>query len=99
MLRTFLIATALLTASGTALARDSYHYGHVVAPQPHLSVTLSSGHHDSYPVVYGSGSRHYTAPRSYYPSHYVAVPPHHGGHYDYGRPNNHSKRHHGRGHH
>lgn len=44
MLRKTLIATFLLSASGSALALDDFLSRHRI--EPHVSITLSTGHHN-----------------------------------------------------
>lgn len=76
MLRTLLIATALLTASGTALAHSDYGYDRVVTVEPHFSISFGTRHHDGFRVLVESGGTHYwTTP--YRPSHVIVLSPHH----------------------
>jgi hypothetical protein len=77
MLRTLLIATALLTASGTALAHSDYGYGRVVTVEPNFSISFGTRHHDGFRVLYESGGTHYWTHTPYRPSHVIVLPPHH----------------------
>lgn len=91
MLRTLLIATALLTASGMALAHGDYGYGRVVRVEPSISVSFGTGYHDGFRVLYESGGTRYWTHTPYHPGHVIVVPHHrhhvkHVHHYrDYGR--------------
>jgi hypothetical protein len=67
MLRKLLIATALLTASGTALAHSDYGYGRVIAVEPRIAISFGAGHHDGFRVLYESGGTRYWTHTSYYP--------------------------------
>jgi hypothetical protein len=101
MLRTLLIATALLTTSGAALARGDHDYGRVISVEPHFSISFGTRHHDGFRVLYESGGHHYWTHSSYHPGHYYVRPPHHrikhGYHYrDYGWDRH--DRHYGKGH-
>ena len=77
MLRTILIATALLTASGTALAHDEHVYGRVVSVEPHIAVSFGTGYHDGFRVLYESGGRRYWTHTSYHPGRVIVLPPPH----------------------
>lgn len=77
MFRTLLIATALLTASGSALAHDDRVYGRVVHVEPSISVSFGSGRHDGFRVLYESGGTRYWTYSPYYPGHTIVVPHHH----------------------
>lgn len=77
MLRTLLIATALLTTSGAALARDSHDYGRVISVEPSFSVSFGTRHHDGYRVQYESGGQDYWAHSSRPPGQYFVLPPQH----------------------
>lgn len=46
MLRTLLLATALVASSGTALAHSDYGYGRAVSVEPHFSISFGTRHHD-----------------------------------------------------
>lgn len=85
MLRTLLIATALLTASGSALARDGHGhgYGHVVSVEPHFSISFGTRHHDGFRVVYESGGGYYSTYTTYRPHHTIVLPPRHQVHHVY----------------
>lgn len=87
MLRTLLIAVALLGTSGTAMARGNYDYGHdfgrVVSVEPHFSISFGSRHHDGFRVLYESGGDHYWTHTTYRPSHTIVLPPRHQVHHVY----------------
>lgn len=75
MLRTLLIATALLTASGSVLAHGGDGYGRVISVEPNFVVSFGNRHHDGFRVLYESGgSRYWT--HSYYRPGPVIVLPH-----------------------
>jgi hypothetical protein len=76
MLRTLLIATALLTASGTALAYGGDGYGRVVTVEPHFVFSFGSRHHDGFNVLYESGGSHYWTHSNYRPGPVIVLPPH-----------------------
>lgn len=75
MLRKLLIATALLAASGTALAHSEY--GRVVSVEPRFAISLGSGHHDSFRVLYESGGSRYWTHTPYHPGNVIVLPPQH----------------------
>ena len=77
MLRTLLIATALLTTSGAALARDNHDYGRVISVEPSFSISFGTRHHDGFRVLYESGGHHYWGHSAHHPGHYYVLPPHH----------------------
>lgn len=77
MLRTLLIATALLTTSGAALARDDHGYGRVVSVEPHFVISFGTRHHDGFRVLYESGGHHYWTHSAYRPHHTIVLPPRH----------------------
>lgn len=77
MLRTLLIATALLTTSGAALARDGQEYGRVISVEPSFSISFGTRHHDGYRVQYESGGHHYWTHSPHHPGHRFVLPPHH----------------------
>jgi len=77
MLRTLLIATALLTASGTALAHSDYGYGRVVAVEPHFVISFGTRHHDGFSVLYESGGSRYWTVTPHRPGHTIVLPPRH----------------------
>jgi len=90
MLRTLLIATALLTASGTALAHSGDGYGRVVTVEPNIVISFGTSRHDGFRVLYESGGSRYWTHTPYRPSHTILLPPRHRvqhvHHYrDYGR--------------
>lgn len=74
MLRKFLIATALLATSGTALAHSEY--GRVVSVEPHFAISVGSGHHDGFRVLYESGGSRYWTHTPYHPGHVIVLPQH-----------------------
>lgn len=77
MLRTLMIATALLATSGTALAHGGHTYGRVVSVEPHFSISFGSGHYDGFRVVYESGGHRYWTHSRYHPGHMVVLPSSH----------------------
>ena len=77
MLRTLLIATALLTASGTALAHGGDGYGRVVTVEPNIVVSFGTRHHDGFRVLYESGGSRYWTYTPYRPEHVILLPPPH----------------------
>jgi len=77
MLRTLLIASALLTASGTALARGDDHSGRVVSVEPHFAIAFGTRHHDGFRVLYESGGTRYWTHTPYHPGHVIVLPPPH----------------------
>lgn len=90
MLRKLLIATALLTASGTALAHSDSGYGRVVAVEPRIAISFGAGHHDGFRVLYETGGTRYWTHTSYHPGRTIVLPPRHHvrhvhQHRDYGR--------------
>jgi len=93
MLRTLLIASALLTVSGTALASQAYVHGSAVSVDPNFAVSYGSGPYNSgFSVMYSSGGVPYWGvPYGYGPAPVIVVPPpryrvKHVHHYrDYGR--------------
>lgn len=100
MLRTLMIAVALLGTSGAAMARGSYDYGHdtgrVISVEPHFSISFGSRQHDGFRVLYESGGNHYWTHTTYRPSHAIVLPSRHQVHhvyhysdYGYGRDKRH----------
>ncbi|HJX57973.1 MAG TPA: hypothetical protein VJ325_04585 [Thiobacillus sp.] len=90
MLRTLLIATALLAASGTAIARSDYGHGRVVSVEPHFVLSFGTRHHDGFRVLYESGGSRYWTHTPHHPGRVIVLPPPHRvthvRHYrDYGR--------------
>ena len=79
MLRTLLIATALLTASGAALAHgdDGYGYGRVITVEPRVSIAFGTGYHDGFRVLYESGGSRYWTYTPYRPVDYIVLPAQH----------------------
>jgi hypothetical protein len=77
MLRTLLIATALLAASGTAIARDDYGHGRVVSVEPNITISFGTPHHDGFRVLYESGGSRYWTHSPYHPGHVIVLPPPH----------------------
>jgi len=76
MLRTLLIATALLASSGAALARDGHDYGRVISVEPSFSISFGTRHHDGFRVLYESGGHHYWAHTPHHPGPRFVLPPH-----------------------
>lgn len=77
MLRTLLIATALLAASGTAIARSDYGHGRVVSVEPHFVLSFGTRHHDGFRVLVESGGARYWTHSPYHPGHAIMLPPPH----------------------
>lgn len=77
MLRTLLIATTLLTASGTALAHSDYGYGRVVTVEPHFAISFGTRHHDGFRVLYESGGSRYWTHTPHRPGPVIVLPPQH----------------------
>ena len=77
MLRTLLIATTLLAASGTAIARSDYGHGRVVSVEPHFVISFGTRHHDGFRVLYESGGSRYWTHTPYHPGHVIVLPPPH----------------------
>ncbi|MBI1284573.1 MAG: hypothetical protein GC183_09595 [Thiobacillus sp.] len=75
MLRTLMIATALLTASGTALADKTYVYGGVTAVEPGFAVSFGTGPYGGVNMMYSSGGYPYWGAVPYLPPPVVVVPP------------------------
>ncbi len=75
MLRTLLIATALLTTSGAALARDGHDYGRVISVEPSFSISFGTRYDDGFRVLYESGGHNYWTHTSYHPGRYFVLPP------------------------
>lgn len=91
MLRTLLLASALLAASGASFAHDGdYGYGRVVRVEPSVSISFGTGYHDGFRVLYESGGSRYWTYTPYHPGHIIVLPPQHRvkhvyHHRDYGR--------------
>lgn len=77
MLRTLLIATTLLAASGTAFARSDYGHGRVVSVEPHFVISFGTRHHDGFRVLYESGGSRYWTHTPHHPGHVIVLPPPH----------------------
>ena len=77
MLRTLLISTALLTASGAVLAHGDAGYGRVIAVEPRVSVSFGTGYYDGFRVLYESGGSHYWTYAPRYPGDVIVLPPPH----------------------
>ena len=77
MLRTLLIATALVAASGTAIARDDYGHGRVVSVEPNFTISFGTRHHDGFRVLYESGGARYWTHSPHHPGHVIVLPPPH----------------------
>jgi len=77
MLRKFLIATALLAASGASLAHNDAVYGRVITVEPHVAFSFGTGYNDGFRVMYESGGSRYWTHTPYRPSHTIVLPPHH----------------------
>lgn len=91
MLRKFMIAAALLTASGTALAHGGHGYGRVVTVEPHFVLSFGTRHHDGFRVLYETGGQRYWTYTSYRPARTIVLPPRQRVHpvYHYGSYRNH----------
>jgi hypothetical protein len=74
MLRTFLLATAMLAASGTALAHGDNGYGRVVSVEPHFVISFGTRQPDGFRVLYESGGNRYWTHTSYYPGPSIVLP-------------------------
>lgn len=74
MLRTLLISTALVAASGTALAHGEVT-GRVITVEPRISVSFGTGYHDGFRVLYESGGARYWTHTPYHPGQVIVVPP------------------------
>lgn len=74
MLRTLLISTALLAASGTALAHGEVT-GRVITVEPRFSVSFATGYHDGFRVLYESGGSRYWTYMPHHPGHVIVLPP------------------------
>jgi hypothetical protein len=77
MLRALLIATALLAASGTAIAHSDYGHGRVVSVEPHFTISFGTRHHDGFRVLYESGGARYWTHTPYRPGPVIVLPPPH----------------------
>lgn len=105
MLRTLLIATTLLAASGSSVAYGNDR-GHVVSVEPNFVVSFGTRHHDGFRVLYESGGSHYWTHTRHHPGSTIVLPPahlvthaphyrDHGGSWDkrHGRDDRHNWRH------
>lgn len=77
MLRNLLLASALLTGSGTALAHSDDGYGRVVTVEPHFVISFGTRHHDGFSVLYESGGHRYSTYTRYRPGRTIVLPAHH----------------------
>jgi hypothetical protein len=77
MLRTLLIATTLLAASGSALAHNDHAYGRVIAVEPRISVSFGTGYHDGFRVLVESGGSRYWTHTPHHPGRVIVLPPPH----------------------
>ncbi|PKO70531.1 MAG: hypothetical protein CVU23_06425 [Betaproteobacteria bacterium HGW-Betaproteobacteria-17] len=77
MLRTLLIASTLLAASGTAMARGDYGHGRVVSVEPNFVISFGTRHHDGFRVLVESGGARYWTHSPYHPGQVIALPPPH----------------------
>lgn len=77
MLRTLLIATALLTASGATMASGGYGHGRVISVEPHFVISFGTRHHDGFRILYESGGHRYWTHSYYHPGPYIMLPPPH----------------------
>ncbi len=76
MLRTLLIAAALLTASSASFAHGgSYNHGRVVAVEPRFVISFGTHRPDGFRVLYESGGARYWTQTSYYPGPTIVLPP------------------------
>ncbi|MHB1215428.1 MAG: hypothetical protein ACYCY9_10605 [Thiobacillus sp.] len=75
MLRTLLIATALLAASGTALAHGDDGRGRVISVEPHFVISFGTRHPDGFRVLYESGGARYWTHTQSRPGRVIVLPP------------------------
>lgn len=80
MLRTLLLATALLTASGAGFAHDRGDYdrgdyGRVISVEPQFSISFGSPYPDGFRVLYESGGYRRWTHTTYYPGETIVLPP------------------------
>jgi len=75
MLRKLMIATALLTASGKALADNAYVYGGVASVDPSFAISYGTGPYGGFNLMYSTGGFPYWGPMPYLPPPVVVVPP------------------------
>jgi len=69
-----MIATALLTASGAALADNAYVYGGVASVDPSFAISYGTGPYGGINVMYSSGGAPYWGAMPYPPVPVVVVP-------------------------
>lgn len=75
-LRTLLIASALLTASGASFAHGGdYGYGRVVSVEPNFVISFGTRERDGFRVLYESGGYRYWTNTPYYPGRTIVLPP------------------------
>jgi hypothetical protein len=75
MLRTLLIATTLLTASGAALAHSDHGYGRVVSVEPNFVISFGTRHQDGFRVLYETGGYRFWTHTPYRPGYTIVLPP------------------------
>ena len=75
MLRSIMMAAALLTASGAALADKTYVYGGVTAVDPGFAISFGTGPYGGVNLMYSSGGIPYWGAGPYLPPPVVVVPP------------------------
>jgi hypothetical protein len=81
MLRTLLIATALLSASGASYAREGYYgTGRVVTVEPHVVISFGTPYPDGFRVLYESSGARYWTHAPYYPGPRIVLRPDYRGH-------------------
>ena len=87
MLRTLILATSPLAASGSALAYDyGSRHGRVITVEPNIVISFGSRHHDGFRVLYESGGQRYWTHSHYRPGPVIVVPPRHVTHVYHARP-------------
>ncbi len=75
MLRTLMIGSVLLAATGTALADNAYVYGGVTAVDPGFAISFGTGPYGGVNMMYSSGGIPYWGAVPYPPPPVVVVPP------------------------
>jgi hypothetical protein len=78
----FLVAAALLTAAGGALAHGGY-YGPVVRGEPSVMISFGTPGYYGFSMAYGPGAYGYWGPPPYPPPPVVVAPPPYRGKYGY----------------
>jgi hypothetical protein len=73
MLRTVIIAAALVAVSSNASAHGGY-IREVIRTEPSISVAIGSVRHDGFRVEFESGGHVYNTIRERHPSRYIVVP-------------------------